>query len=345
MGMQAIEEATQPVEIAVIGPGRMGSLYARLANELANTRLVAVCGQGEVTALAVAESLGVPGYTGARYREMLADHPHIKAVVVATSEWDHLDPVLASLEAGKHVLVEKPMATSPKDADRMAQCAEDAGVKLMVCHSLRFDPRFTSMYQAVCEGKVGDVLHMYSRRNALQTAVDRVLGRFPLAYWLIPHDIDMMLWTTGSRVVQVRAYARAGGRTREDFILAVLTFANGAIGVIENIWGTPNIAGRPQNQLFTVRGTAGAVEVLPYESGVALYNAGTVAYPDTISAPVVQGQVEGPSRGLIRHFAGVIQDLWAPLITPMDGQAVIRVASAIDRSLEEGRDIDISEGN
>lgn len=332
-----------PVEIAVIGTGRMGSLYARLADELAHTRLVAVCGHGEITAASVAGPLGVPGYTGARYGEMLADHPQIEAVIVATSEWAHLDPVLAALEAGKQVLVEKPMATSPEDAARMVRGAEQAGVTLMVCHTLRFDPRFAAMRQAVAEGKIGDVLHLHGRRNPRYGAVDRVLGRFPLAYWLLPHDIDMMVWTTGSPVVQVRAYARAGGRSRRDFILAVLTFASGAVGVLESSWVGPAAGGRLQNPLFTARGTAGAVEVLAYESGLALYGEDTAVYPDMSFEPVVHGQTEGMCRGLVRHFAGAVQGLWAPLITARDGYAVIRVASAIDRSLEEDREIAIPE--
>ena len=337
-----MKKTINPVEVAVIGSGQMGSVYSRLVDELAYTRLVAVCGAGEVTALSVAESLGVPGYTGARYREMLADHPQIEAVIVATSEWAHTDPVLASIESGKHILVEKPMAPSPDDAALILQQAEQAEVKLMVCHSLRFDPRFVAMRQAVAQGEIGDVLHIYARRNPMQSAVDRVLGRFPLSYWLAPHDIDMMLWTVGSPVVQVKAYSRSGGRTRQDFIIAILTFANGAVGVLESSWGTPGQGGRPQNQLFTVRGTLGAAEVLGYENGLALYCAeGVVKYPDTGYIPDVHDQIEGMFRSLVRHFAGVIRGVREPLITGRDGLAVIRVASAIDRSLQEGRDIEI----
>ncbi len=337
-----VKSQVQPVDTAVIGPGRMGGLYARILDQCALTRLVAVCGHGEVNARDVATELRVPFYTGARYGDMLADHPQIEAVVVATSEWAHADPVGACLESGKHVLVEKPMATSPSDAVRMVQQAGRAGVRLMVCHSLRFDPRFSEMRKAVARGDVGEVFHIYSRRSSQPGAVDRVLGRFPLAYWLLPHDIDLALWTTGSSVERVRAYARSGGRGRQDLIVVVLTFDCGAVGVLENVWGSPTSAGRPQNQLFTIRGTAGAVEVLPYETGIAVYRGGDAEYPDTSVAPDVHGQTEGMSRSLIRHFAGVVRDLWKPLITPRDGLAVVRVASAVDASLKEGREISMS---
>ena len=253
-----MKEAVQPVEIAIVGPGRMGQLYARLIDESPLAHLVAVCGRSTATTQAVATTHNVPGYANGDYQAMLAAHPNIEAVIVAASEWAHIEPVLGALAAGKHVLVEKPMAVSAEAAAQMVQAAERAGVHLMVCHSLRFDLRFAAMRQAVAEGAVGEVLHIYARRHAGQIAVERVLGRFPLAYWLAPHDIDMMLWTNNSPVTKVMAYSRAGGKTREDFIIAVLTFANGVIGVLESSWGTPAVSGRLQTELFTVRGTAGA---------------------------------------------------------------------------------------
>ena len=332
--------ATNPVPCAIIGPGRVGQLYARIIQESATARLVAVSGRSAQSTQAMADAHQVPGYAQSDYAAMLAAHPEIEAVIVAASEWAHVEPVLAALAAGKHVLVEKPMAIDPADAATMVARANQAGVQLMVCHTLRFDLRFAAMRQAVATGAVGEVLHLYARRNAPQAAVERVLGRIPLAYWLAPHDIDMMLWTTGSPVTKVMAYSRAGGKTREDFIIAILTFANGAIGVLESSWGTPAVSGRLQSELFTVRGTAGAAEVLGHENGVAVYRTGTPPeYPDTGYAPVLHDQQEGTFRRLLHHFAGVVRGHWAPVMTSADGLAVIRVAAAIDQSLQAGREV------
>lgn len=342
--MVSMNTSTNPINLAIIGPGRMGQLYARIIDELATTRLVAFCGRSAASTQAAAHAHQVPGYANGDYGAMLAAHPEIDAVIVAASEWAHREPVLAALDAGKHVLVEKPMAIATADAAAMVDHAQQAGVRLMVCHSLRFDLRFAAMRQAVASGAIGEVLHLYARRNAAQIAVERVLGRFPLAYWLAPHDIDMMLWTTGSPVVKVMAYSRSGGKTREDFIIAVLTFANGAIGVLESSWGTPAVSGRLQTELFTVRGTAGAVEVLGSENGVAVYRAGNPPeYPDTGYTPVLHDQQDGIFRRLIHHFAGVLRDQWSPVVTGADGLAAIRVASAIARSLTEGREVAITQ--
>jgi predicted dehydrogenase len=335
-----MEKLQEPVRIAIIGPGRMGRIYARAAHELASCSLIAISGRSEETTLDLARSYGVPGYPAVAYREMLAAHPEIEAVVVATSEWAHLEPVLACLEAGKHVALEKPMATSPADAVQMRRQAEAAGVKFMICHSIRFDPRYALMQQQVAQGMIGEVLNMHGRRHAAPRAIERVYGRFPLAYWLIVHDIDMMLWLTGSAVTRVRAFSGAAGRGRHDFIVANLVFASGAVGIVECSWGSPPQSGRPQNELFTVRGSAGVVEVLGHEHGLAVYAAdGAVSYPDTIHAPVVHGQQEGSFRAVLRHFAGGVRDHWPLLITGQDGLAVVEVAAAIDRSLKEDREV------
>ncbi len=331
-----------PLQIAIVGPGRMGQIYARLAEELSETRLVAVCGRSEASTREMADQYQVPGYPHARHTDMLENHAEIDAVVVSASEWMHTAPVLASLEAGKHVLVEKPMAVSPADARMMVQAADRVGVHLMVCHSLRFDPPFAAMRQAVAAGDIGEVLHVYARRNPPQVAAERVLGKFSLAYWLTPHDIDMMLWTVGRPITRVKAYARQGGKGRHDFIIAVFTFDSGVVGVLENSWSTPAHSGRPQYEQFSIHGSEGAAEVLGHENGVAVYRAdGPPDYPDTGYTPVLHGRQEGMFRSLFSHFVGVVQGKWPPIVSGENGLAAIQVAAAIDRSLETGREVQV----
>lgn len=333
-----------PLALAIVGPGRMGQLYARIADEASTMRLVALCGRGEESTQATATAHNVPGYANGDYRAMLTAHPEIEAVIVSASEWAHIEPVLASLDAGKHVLVEKPMALSVADAARMVEHAGKAGVHLMVCHSLRFDPRFVALRQAVAQDAVGKVLHLYARRNAPQIAVERVIGHFPLAFWLAPHDIDMMLWTTGSPVHKVMAFSRSGGKERQDFIIAVLTFASGVIGVLESSWGTPAVSGQPLTEQFTVRGTGGMVELLSNQTGVGVYRVGAAPeYPDMGYTPVIHDQQDGMFRRLLHHFVGVVRDQHQPVVTGRDGLAAIRVAEAIDRSLRAGREVVLSQ--
>jgi UDP-N-acetylglucosamine 3-dehydrogenase len=168
-----MKQAIEPVALAVIGVGRMGSLYGQLSHEMALTRLAAICGEDSDATARMAASWDASGYDAGRYRQMLDEIPEIEAVIVATPGWAHTGPVMAALEAGKHVLLEKPMAISPDAASQMTACAERLGLTLMVCHSLRFNSRLAMTQQSVAQGKIGRVIHMYARRHSLQPAVDR----------------------------------------------------------------------------------------------------------------------------------------------------------------------------
>jgi UDP-N-acetylglucosamine 3-dehydrogenase len=338
-----MSSVANPLPLAIIGAGRMGTLYGQIANELVQAQLVALCGETAESTRAAAEKLNVPGYASGRWQEMLERHPEIEAVVVATPEWIHREPVIDALNSGRHVLVEKPLAVSPTDAWHMADTARSSGKVLTVCHSQRFNPRFALMREAVVSGDIGKVMHVYARRHSLQPAVNRVLGHFPLPYWLAPHDIDMMLWTVGAPVKAVNAWSGDGGASRTDFIGASLRFANGVVGVLEASWCTPGSGGRPLNELFTVRGDAGSVEVIGHEQGLAIYRGdGTVRFPDTYHSPVINGQTDGYYRSLLRHFIGAVRGLWPVCITAEEAAAVIDVACAIQVSIESGREAPVA---
>ena len=269
---------------------------------------------------------------------MLTDHPQIEAVVVATSEWAHADPVAACLECGKHVLVEKPMATSPSDAAGMVHEADRNNVNLMVCHSLRFDPRFAAMREAVDRGEIGEVLHVYSRRSSQPAAVDRVLGQFPLGLL-----VAAARYRSGALDVPKRGCAGDGLRAirrrgRQDLIVVVLTFDCGAVAVLENVWGSPaggGTASEPTLHRTRLGRGRGGPSVRERSRGLPAPTAWRT--PIRPSPRTFTAIPRGTSRSLIRHFAGVVRNLWKPLITSRDGLAVVRVASAVDASLKEAR--------
>lgn len=327
------------VKLAVVGVGRMGQLYARIAAELPQTDLVAVCGQRHEPVDTLARQFDVPAYAGGAYQRMLAERPEIDAVVVATPEWLHLDPALAAIEAGKHLLLEKPIATSVPDAQRIVDAAEAAGITLMVCHQLRFDPRYALAKEALDRGDVGELCHVYARRHTTSVAADRVRGRIPLTCWISPHELDLLLWLTGSPVTAVTAHTRGGHTEPEGYFHATLRFASGVTAVFEQSWSAPPLAGRTRQALLDLRGTLGAIEVTPNEQGLAIFTAGAPVYPALLESPIVHGRVFGVFPALVAHFADCVLNLHSPLVTGRDGLAAVLVAEAIDRALETGREV------
>jgi predicted dehydrogenase len=317
----------------------MGQVYARIAAELAQTELVAVCGQRAATVEQLARRFGVPGYPGGVYAQMLTEHTDLEAAIVATPEWLHVDPALTVIEAGKHLLLEKPLATGVADAQRIVAAAETRGVTLMVCHQLRFDPRYALAKEALERGDIGELVHVYARRHTTASAAARVQGRIPLTCWISPHELDLLLWLTENRVTAVSAHSRGEAGEADGYFQALLRFASGVTAVFEQSWAAPALGGRPRQALLGLRGTRGTIEVTPNEQGLAIFTEGAPIYPALFESPAVHGRVFGVFPALVAHFAECVSKGQPPLASGRDGLAAVRVAEAIGRALVTGREV------
>jgi len=167
----------------------------------------------------------------------------IDIIAIATESGYHAEHALAGLRAGKHVLVEKPMALSTSDCDKMIACAEEKGLTLGLCHQNRFNPPVQKLRQALEDGKLGRILNGTAciRWNRNQDYYNQAPWR---GTWAMDggtlmnqclHNIDMLQWMLGEEAVSV--FAQTGNYLRdieaEDFGAIVIRFANGAIGIVE----------------------------------------------------------------------------------------------------------------
>lgn len=329
------------INAAVIGVGLMGSLYARILAQLPETELAAVCGRTEAHTEAVAAELKVPGYARKKYSKMFEEHPEIEVVIVATPDNDHLEPLKACIEAGAQICLEKPLAVDIGEAEQMVRLTRESNTTLMMCHTLRFDPRYVSMREAVEQGEIGPVTHIYARRNIPASRVRRVGGRVNSAFWIGVHDIDMMHWVTDSHVVFVTAQKAEGVLSEdlgvEDCILSLLSFENGVVASLENSWVSPLVEGRPMSAQFEVRGPGGVIEVTAHEQGIGIYQEGKSIHPDTVYSPTLHGRITGVYRDQIAHFIECVATGMEPVVTVEDGFRAVIVADALTRSAAEGR--------
>lgn len=147
----------EKMKVAVIGTGNVAEMHAKAYLDDPNTELIAVCGRHGDNAKRFAERFGIPSYYTS-LDEMLAV-PEIEAVSVATANADHCPSSIAALNAGKHVLVEKPMALTLAEAERMMEAANRNGKLLMVGMKYRFTPGFQLLRDLVASGEFGELYY------------------------------------------------------------------------------------------------------------------------------------------------------------------------------------------
>ena len=236
------------LNVGLIGVGRMGSYHAETWERLSGARLVAIADPDETTAR---QRIGRrPIDWVADYRWML-ERPDLDAVCVCTPSEHHAKVALDAIEAGKHVFVEKPIATALEDGLRMAAAARVAGVKLMVGHIERFNPAVGKLAELIDEGRIGRVFRAHSTRvGPLPT---RIMDT-GVAIDLATHDLDLMQFVLGRNITSIFAEGnRCLHPTQEDVISCLLRFGvDGPMGLLDVNWLTPE-----KRREMTVIGEAG----------------------------------------------------------------------------------------
>ena len=222
------------IKAAVIGVGAMGRNHARVYNELPDVRLVAVADPDAESARSVAIREGIHSYSD--YLELLEkERPVVVSIAVPTAL--HGEVSLAVLDAGAHILVEKPIASSLDEGWRIIHRAGELKRKLMVGHIVRFNPAIKALKEKISQGEAGRIFQISCRRVGPFPARIRDVG---VVIDLAPHDLDLMRFLTGSD--PIRLYAETEQRIHtdhEDLLLGLLRFPEGITGTLEINWLTP----------------------------------------------------------------------------------------------------------
>lgn len=327
---------------AVVGSGLWGSLHARVYSESDKARLVAVCDIDEARAHDLASRYGAEGYTD--LNKMLA-RADIDAVSIVTPDFAHTDIALAAIAAGKHVLCEKPLATTSADCRRIIDAARTAGVKLMVDFHARWSPPFWSAKKSIDRGDVGSVRLVYYRLNDTIYVPTEMLSwasKSTVAWFIGSHSLDTVTWLVGDKPTSVYAVSRSvvlksKGIDTPDFYEVILEFANGAVAVIENCWILPNSLPNIIDLKCEIVGSEGALYVDgSSHRAVERYTAGKAAFPDVLVMPDVQGKQMGFAAESIRHFIDCVAGDLTPSVTGEDGLRVTELIEAIEKSVSTG---------
>ena len=335
------------VKTAVIGLGMFGALHAQVYAESSLADLQAVVSRTPERAREIGERFGANWYTD--YREMLAKEKEVQAVSIANRDAEHREPAIACAEAGKDILLEKPMAPTLEECDAMIAAVEGAGVRMMVNFTLHFDPTYRAAYEQIQGGEIGQVLTMYARRNG--TRGGGYPGQpIPYAQWsdiLIStgiHELEAMTWYADSKVRRVYGES-VKHLPREikgdDAYMALLKFESGAVGNLESSWIQPLTAPAGLNSQFDILGDKGSIHIGNVNGALLLCTEERAFHPDVSYWPVLWGQAVGTLRESMTHFLTCLLDDEEPCVGIKEGRLAVQLVLAIQESCRSGKPVEI----
>lgn len=343
----------EKIKYVLIGCGRISPNHIEAVKNNADIlELAAVCDllpENIEKVLNQTNSLDMPITRYIDYKEMLEkEKPQL--VAIATESGEHAKIGLDCIHAGCHVIIEKPIALSLKDADALIKAAEEKGVKLCACHQNRFNKSIAKLRSAIEENRFGRLLH-----GTAHIRWNRGHDYYAQAPWRgtwaqdggalmnqCIHNIDLLRWMMGDDISEVVGFT---DRLKHDFIeaedlgLALIRFSNGSYGIIE---GTTNIYPNNLEETLYIFGEKGTVkaggksvnllEEWRFDDG--LDNADEVKQKYRDTPPNVYGFGHTP---LYEDVADAIMNDRAPYVDGYAGKRALELVLAIYKSAAEGK--------
>jgi predicted dehydrogenase len=289
------------------------------------------------------------------YKKMLAEYrPDV--VAIATESGKHKEIAIDCLNAGCHVICEKPMALATKDADDMNAAARKTGKKLAVCFQNRFNAPVQKLRSALEVGRFGRVLH-----GMVQVRWSRNEAYYAEAPWRgtweqdggalmnqCTHGIDLLQWMMGENAVRVQAQTRRFLRPieAEDFGAAIVEFKNGTVGIIE---GTADVYPTNLNETLSIFGEKGSVVI----GGLAVNKLETWRFADAATIGDTEDHVFNPHEkdpptvygfgheALFKDFVEALDTDRDPLVSGEKGKKALEIILAIYKSQKTGKPVDL----
>ena len=342
------------MKYALIGCGRIAvnHIKAALNNKL---QIVAVCDVIEEKMEALLAKYNLQNETSIKrytdYKQMLAENVDIELISIATESGLHAEIALYCIEHNKNVIIEKPMAMSIADADKIIEASEKHGVKVSACHQNRFNVAVQKMRKALEAGRFGKISHgsIHVRWNRDKNYYDQAPWR---GTWAQDggalmnqciHGIDLLRWMMGGEIDEVY------GKTKqqfhhyleaEDLGMAVVSFKNGAVATIE---GTTNVYPKNLEETLYLFGETGTVKI----GGTSTNNIDVWDFADETDADAEnKGLKEETSNvygnGHTSLFADVIDAIKnnrQPYVDAKAGRDALELVLAIYKSAAEGKPV------
>ena len=307
------------IRVGVIGVGHLGQHHARLLASMDGVQLIGVCDTNQARAEEIAAKFGTQVVES---RDLLS---RVNAVTVAVPTVAHVDVAMPFLDAGVPTLIEKPIAPSVEDADRLVAAAERGGALLATGHTERFNPAVAKALPLISDPRFIEI-------HRLGTFPERSLD-IDVIFDLMIHDLDLLLSVVKSEVTHVEAVGVNVLTPKADIANARLRFASGCIA---NVTASRISRERVRKARFFQRDSYVSIDYAAQELEVfRLMKDGMNAG----GRPIVQGgrlEVlnEEPLRRELEDFIDAVRSRRAPGVTGRDGRAALALATRVAETME-----------
>ncbi len=309
------------IRAGVIGVGAMGQHHVRIYSEMENVELVGISDVSESRVNELAQQYKTRGFTD--YNELLEQNLDAISLVVPTTL--HMPIGLDVIKSGANLLVEKPIADTLENAEKLTDAADDAGVKLMVGHIERFNPAVTKLKQIIDSGLLGKIVSISARRVGPYNPRIRDVG---VILDIGVHDIDVISYLYGKKVNEVYSIAGADIHSFEDHAAIILRYDDVFSGIVETNWLTPH-----KVRKLTVIGVDGVAYLDYIDQTVELHDGEWIR-----KAKV---EMDEPLKKELMHFIDAISNGKEPSPSGEDGTHALKVAMAAIESYENGKSVKI----
>ena len=355
------------IGLAVIGCGAVGRIRAVLARENPGVTWLGLCDIDQTTLEVLAKDT-FADFTTTDIAELLRQ-PQVTAVIVATDEREHVDPILQSVDAGFPLFIEKPLATDPIESARVLAAIEEAGIDAVVGYTQRFRRRFQAVKQRLRDEQIGRVTSVVTRAFMNRMVPDATLRKVSDTTNLTPmvvsgtHSLDMSMWLLEGRT-PVEVYARStdvvlGPMGTKDGTFGVFTMSDGTVFSMNISWALPAIwPGAVYGLEIGIVGTEGVIDIEDTHRDVIVasehgqpagYNSRGFEAPATRNVDFLgsyppgdlsDGLLWGPMREeTMTWFSRLAKGVQTPHATAAEGHSNLMLTMAMDLSAKRKRPV------
>ena len=363
-------ENKKTLGLAVVGCGVVGRMRSTLAKEYPGIGWIGLADINEDLGLKLKNDIKADFFT-TNFRELI-ERPEVDAVIVATSTWSHVEPILASVERKLPLLIEKPLATDATESLKVLNAINESGVDAVVGYTQRFRRRFLAVKERINNGQIGEatavVVRAFMKKMAPTGEVRLSQDRRHLTPMVVSgtHSLDMALWMLGDQAKPVSIFARSTEKIMselgtKDATFGVFTMEDGTIFSMNICWALPKVwPGAVYGLEIGVVGTKGVIDIEDTHRDVILateYNQGPAYRPEGLEieatrnvdfltsfppGDIYNGDLWGPIREETNSwFSRIYLGKDTPHATAKEGHRNLVLTMAMDLSAKTGKELEL----